>query len=265
MTAVGDGPELLLADGRRLRSDRVVLAAGVGLSGIAGLGGTGVPEVRPVKGHILRLRHASPDTPRLLPRTVRGLVRGHSVYLVPRRDGSVVVGATVEERGADVTVQAGAVHQLLCDARAIVPGLDELELDEAAAGLRPATPDNTPYVGPLSIAGVVVATGHFRSGIHLAPLTAARRGRPRRRRTIRPRRPGAHPGVTALALTVNGEPFEVAAGSTIADLVARVTEDVEPKGVAVAVDRCVIPRSEWDRTPARAGSLVEVVSASAGG
>ena len=71
--------------------------------------------------------------------------------------------------------------------------------------------------------------------------------------------------MTALALTVNGEPLEVAAGSTIADLVARVTAEVHPKGVAVAVDRCVIPRSEWDRTPARAGSLVEVVSASAGG
>jgi glycine oxidase len=172
VTAVGEGPELVLADGSRLRSDQVVLAAGVGLAGIAGLEGTGVPEVRPVKGHILRLRHASPDSPRLLPRTVRGLVRGHSVYLVPRRDGSVVVGATVEERGTDVTVQAGAVHELLCDARAIVPGVDELELDEAAAGLRPATPDNTPRIAPLSIAGVVVATGHFRSGIHLAPLTA---------------------------------------------------------------------------------------------
>jgi sulfur carrier protein len=71
--------------------------------------------------------------------------------------------------------------------------------------------------------------------------------------------------VTALALTVNGEPLEVAAGSTIADLVVRLTADEDPKGVAVAVDRCVIPRSEWDRTPARAGSLVEVVSASAGG
>jgi glycine oxidase len=172
VTAVDDGPHLVLADGRRLRAEHVVLAAGVGLAGIAGLEGTGLPEVRPVKGHILRLRHAPPDSPRLLPRTVRGLVRGHSIYLVPRRDGSVVVGATVEERGADVTVQAGAVHQLLCDARAIVPGLDELELDEAAAGLRPATPDNTPFVAPLSIAGVVVATGHFRSGIHLAPLTS---------------------------------------------------------------------------------------------
>src|ERR1700683_351745 len=121
VTAVDDGPQLVLADGRRLRCEYVVLAAGVGLAGIAGLEGTGLPEVCPVKGHILRLRHASPDSPRLLRRTVRGLVRGHSVYLVPRRDGSVVVGATVEERGADVTVQAGAVHQLLCEARAIVP------------------------------------------------------------------------------------------------------------------------------------------------
>ena len=71
--------------------------------------------------------------------------------------------------------------------------------------------------------------------------------------------------MSALALTVNGEPFEVEAGSTLADLVARVTEEVDPKGVAVAVDRCVVPRSEWGATPARAGSLIEVVSASAGG
>ena len=106
-------------------------------------------------------------------RTVRGLVRGHSVYLVPRRDGSVVVGATVEERGADTAVLAGAVHELLCDARAIVPGLDELELSEVAAGLRPATPDNTPRIGWTALEGVVVAVGHFRNGILLAPLTAA--------------------------------------------------------------------------------------------
>ena len=67
-----------------------------------------------------------------------------------------------------------------------------------------------------------------------------------------------------LALTVNGEPHAVAEGSTIADLVARVTDEQEPKGIAVAVDRCVVPRSEWRHTPARAGSLVEVVSAAAG-
>jgi glycine oxidase len=176
VSAVGAGPELVLADGRRLRPDHVVLAAGTGLPAIAGLEGAALPEVRPVKGHILRLRpppgrHAGAAP--LLPRTVRGLVHGHSVYLVPRRDGSVVVGATVEERGDDTAVLAGAVHELLCDARAIVPGLDELELAEAAAGLRPATPDNTPRIGWTGVDGVVVAAGHFRNGILLAPLTAA--------------------------------------------------------------------------------------------
>jgi glycine oxidase len=176
VVAVGAGPELVLADGRRLRPDHVVLAAGTGLPAIAGLAGAGLPAVRPVKGHILRLRPApgrrSGATP-LLQRTVRGLVRGHSVYLVPRRDGSVVVGATVEERGDGTAVLAGAVHELLCDARSIVPGLDELELVEAAAGLRPATPDNMPRIGWTAAEGVVVAAGHFRNGILLAPLTAA--------------------------------------------------------------------------------------------
>lgn len=71
--------------------------------------------------------------------------------------------------------------------------------------------------------------------------------------------------MTGVALSVNGETREVAPGSTIADLVAALTDDEDPKGVAVAVDRCVIPRSEWASTPARAGSLVEVVTAAAGG
>jgi sulfur carrier protein len=68
-----------------------------------------------------------------------------------------------------------------------------------------------------------------------------------------------------ITISVNGEPVQVDDGTTIADVVARLTEDVDPKGVAVAVDRCVVPRSEWETTPARAGSLVEVVSAAAGG
>lgn len=171
VTAVAAGPELVLTDGRRLRPDQVVLAAGVGLLDIAGLGADHRTEVRPVKGHILRLGPAPGSRSPLLRRTVRGLVRGHSVYLVPRADGSVVVGATVEERGLDTTVQAGAVHELLCDARAIVPGIDELELREAAAGLRPGTPDNMPRIGWSGIEDVAVATGHYRNGILLAPLT----------------------------------------------------------------------------------------------
>jgi glycine oxidase len=172
VTSVAAGPELVLTDGRRLRPDQVVLAAGVGLPDIAGLDAQR-PDVRPVKGHILRLGPAPGSTAPLLRRTVRGLVRGHSVYLVPRRDGSLVVGATVEERGVDTTVQAGAVHELLCDAREIVPGIDELELREAAAGLRPGTPDNTPRIGWSGLEDVVIATGHYRNGILLAPLTAA--------------------------------------------------------------------------------------------
>jgi glycine oxidase len=172
---VSPGPGVLLEDGRRSSAELVVLAAGVGVAALSGLEGAGIPPLRPVKGHILRLGASgypgSAGVP-LLERTVRGLVHGRSVYLVPRRDGSLVVGATVEERGRDTVVQAGAVHQLLDDARAIVPGVDEMELREAAAGLRPATPDNRPCIGWTAIEGVLVATGHFRNGILLAPLTA---------------------------------------------------------------------------------------------
>jgi glycine oxidase len=169
--AVEPGPVLVLADGNRLGTDLVLLAAGVGLASVGGLEEAGLPPLRPVKGHAVRLGPTA-GAPPLLTRTVRGLVRGHSVYLVPRPDGSLVVGATVEER-ADTTVQAGAVHELLCDARAVVPGIDELELLEASAGLRPVTPDNTPCIGWTALEGVAVATGHSRNGILLAPLTAA--------------------------------------------------------------------------------------------
>jgi glycine oxidase len=173
VTTLAPGPELVLEDGHRLGADHVLLAAGTGLPSIGGLEEAGLPAVRPVKGHILRLGPQGGRPAPLLSQTVRGLVRGHSVYLVPRRDGSLVVGATVEERGGDTTVQAGAVHELLCDARAIVPGVDERALLETVAGLRPATPDNTPRIGWTALDSVAVATGHFRNGILLAPLTAA--------------------------------------------------------------------------------------------
>jgi glycine oxidase len=165
------GPAVHTAAGGIHQAGTVVLAAGVGTPSIGGLEGAGLPEIRPVKGHILRLGPTA-GTPRLA-RTVRALVHGRSVYLVPRPDGSVVVGATVEERGADTVVQAGAVHQLLSDARAVVPTLDEFELLESRAGLRPATGDNAPCIGWTALAGVAVATGHFRNGILLAPTTAA--------------------------------------------------------------------------------------------
>jgi glycine oxidase len=125
----------------------------------------GLP-VRPVKGQILRLR-GDP----LLSHVIRGHVAGRSVYIVPRPDGEVVVGATEEERGVDTTVTAGGVLDLLRPAVALVPALAEYELVETAAGLRPGTPDNAPLVG-LVRPGVAVATGHYRDGVLLAPITA---------------------------------------------------------------------------------------------
>jgi glycine oxidase len=100
-------------------------------------------------------------------------VRGLDVYIVPRSDGRIVVGATVEERGFDMTVTAGAVYELLRDAFELVPGLSELELMECVAGLRPGSPDNAPIIGATGLDALFVATGHYRNGILLTPLTAA--------------------------------------------------------------------------------------------
>ena len=163
-TSVDPGPSVGLDGGDRVASDVVVVAAG-GRSATL----VDVP-VRPVKGQILRLRGGGSS---LLTRTVRGIADGVSVYLVPRADGQLVVGATVEERGFDATVTAGAVKALLGAATRLVPGVAELELAEARAGLRPGTPDNAPVIGvDPDRDGVVVATGHFRNGILLTPVTA---------------------------------------------------------------------------------------------
>jgi len=162
-----------LADGSVLSAPQVVLAAGWQSAALAGLGQT-LP-LRPVKGQILRLRPARRPAsmpPSLLARTVRGLVRGSSVYLVPRADGELVVGATQEELGPDTTVTAGGVWELLRDARLLIPGITEFELAQAQAGLRPGTPDNAPAIGPGAQPGLVLATGHFRGGVLLAPVTA---------------------------------------------------------------------------------------------
>ena len=148
----------------------VVVAAGAWSSQLAGLPPDAVPPVRPVKGQILRLRGPAADP--LLSGTVRGLVGGSAVYLVPRADGRIVVGATAEERGFDPTVTAGAVYELLRDAAALVPGVTELELAEVGAGFRPGSPDNAPLIGAAGIDGLLLATGHHRNGVLLAPITA---------------------------------------------------------------------------------------------
>jgi glycine oxidase len=160
-----------LDDDDVLSAGQVVLAAGCWSARIGGLPEALRPPVRPVKGQILRLR-VPPDHPGFLGRTVRGTARGNHVYLVPRADGEVVVGATVEEQGFDTRVTAGGVYDLLRDARELLPGVSELTLVEAAAGLRPGTPDNAPILGPAPVPGLVYATGHHRNGMLLAPITA---------------------------------------------------------------------------------------------
>ena len=163
-----EGRTARLGDGTVAEADWVGLAAGGNSAQIEGLPPAVVPPVRPVKGQIVRLR-APAD---FLGRSVRGVVRGSSVYLVPRADGELVVGATQEELGADTRVTAGGLWELLRDARTLVPGITELEFTEAVARLRPGTPDNGPVLGPCAADGLVLATGHFRHGVLLTPVTA---------------------------------------------------------------------------------------------
>ncbi|MGW1651824.1 glycine oxidase ThiO [Streptomyces atratus] len=160
----------VLAGGTELAADQVVLAAG-SLSGrLPGLPDEAVPPVRPVKGQVLRLTVPAAYAPFLI-RTVRAVVRGSHVYLVPRENGELVVGATSEELGWDTTVTAGGVYELLRDAHELVPGITELPLTETRAGLRPASPDNAPLLGPTALPGLHLATGHHRNGVLLTPVT----------------------------------------------------------------------------------------------
>jgi glycine oxidase len=155
-----------LQDGERLSAGSVVLAAGPWSGELAGLALDARLPVRPVKGQILRLR--DPSGPGLL----RRAVRFEGGYLLPRDDGRYVLGGTVEERGFDLAPTAGAAYEMLREAHEIVPGVSELEIEELSVGLRPCTPDNAPAIGRGALEGLTWATGHYRNGILLAPLTA---------------------------------------------------------------------------------------------
>lgn len=144
-------------------ADSVVLANGIDAPSLW----PGLP-VRPVKGEVLRLRWRRGCLPNPQ-RVVRARVRGRQVYVVPRADG-VVVGATQYEHGRDTSPTVSGVRDLLDDACTVMPGLGEYEFAEAAAGLRPMTPDNLPLVGRLD-ERTLVAVGHGRSGFLLAPWT----------------------------------------------------------------------------------------------
>jgi glycine oxidase len=156
-----------LADGSRIGAGWVVVANGAWAGQIDGL--PDVP-VRPVKGQIVRL------DPGRLPgpgHTIRAYVRGAEIYLVPRESGrEVVLGATVEELGFDHRVTAGAVYELLRDGRTVMPMSAEYALAETSVGWRPGTPDNAPILGGCDMEGLVLATGHYRNGVLLTPITA---------------------------------------------------------------------------------------------
>ncbi|MEV3970082.1 glycine oxidase ThiO [Streptomyces sp. NPDC050698] len=161
---------VVLADGTEVAAGQVVLAGG-SLSGrLAGVPEDVLPPVRPVKGQVLRLTMPQRHGP-FLSRTVRAVVRGSHVYLVPRTSGELVIGATSEEMGWDTTVTAGGVYELLRDAHELVPGITELPLTETRAGLRPGSPDNAPLLGQTGLEGLLLATGHYRNGVLLTPVT----------------------------------------------------------------------------------------------
>jgi len=149
-----------------VRAETVVLANGAWSGATEWLPERARPPVRPVKGQVVELRGRDSEP------VARHILASERVYLVPRPDGRLVVGATVEEMGFDTAVTAGGVHELLREAYRLLPGVAEMELLGATAGLRPGTPSNLPLVGPGAIDGLVLATGHYRNGILLAPLTA---------------------------------------------------------------------------------------------
>jgi glycine oxidase len=166
-TAIG----VQLDNGDTVHGGQVIVAAGPWSGQLDGVPHELRPPVRPVKGEVLRLRVPEAYRPALT-HTVRATARGFSVYLVPRPGGELVVGATTSELGYDTRVLAGGVFALLRDARTVLPLTDELELVEAIAGLRPATPDNAPVLGPSGLDGLLWATGHYRNGVLLTPITA---------------------------------------------------------------------------------------------
>jgi glycine oxidase len=153
-------------DGSEFSARAVVLAAGAWSGAAEWLPSEARPQVRPVKGEVLSLRERRGGA------VCERILVGERVYLVPRGDGRLIVGATVEEAGFDDTVTAGGVHELLREAYRLLPEVAELELVEARAGLRPGSPDNAPLIGPGALDGLIVASGHFRNGILQAPLTA---------------------------------------------------------------------------------------------
>jgi glycine oxidase len=155
-----------LADSKEFAADVVVLAAGAWSRQIGGIAPELLPPVRPIKGQMLTLQM---DVRAPL---VRHVLWVPGAYLVPRNDGRLLIGATVEEKGFDTALTAGGVLSLLEAAWRSMPALEELPITEMWAGHRPGSRDDAPILGPAPLHGLFYATGHHRNGILLAPVTA---------------------------------------------------------------------------------------------
>jgi len=149
----------------------VVLAAGAWSDQIPGLPDEVRPPVRPIRGQLLVLGPARASGPGASPPLLNHVVWAPRAYLIPRGDGRLLIGATTEERGFDERPTAGGVYGLLDGAWRALPGVEELPLLEVVVGFRPGSPDDAPIFGPTAMEGLIMATGHHRNGILLAPVT----------------------------------------------------------------------------------------------
>jgi glycine oxidase len=156
----------VVAGDKTVPADVVILAAGAWSRGIAGLPTSSLPPVRPVKGQMLALR-MDPQAPLLT-----HVVWAPGAYLVPRNDGRLLIGATVEENGFDPHLTAGGQLALLEATWRALPGIEELPIHEQWVGFRPGSRDDAPIIGESALPGLVYATGHYRNGILLTPITA---------------------------------------------------------------------------------------------
>jgi glycine oxidase len=156
---------IVLADGAKVAADVVVLAAGAWSRGIGGFAPELRPPVRPIKGQLVALR-MDPAAP-----LIEHVLWAPGVYMVPRRSGRLILGATVEEKGFDTTLTAGGVLTLLEAAWRAVPAIEELPIEEMWVGHRPGSRDDAPILGPGPVDGLIYATGHHRNGILLTPVT----------------------------------------------------------------------------------------------
>jgi glycine oxidase len=152
----------IVAGTEKILTENVIAAAGSFTADISSL--ARFAPTRPVRGQMLALRSNEIRLERV--------VRSEKGYLVPRRDGRIIAGSTLEDAGFDKSITPGGIRQILDGVLELVPGLANAKIIETWAGLRPGTPDTLPILGPTDVKGLFVATGHYRNGILLAPVTA---------------------------------------------------------------------------------------------